>query len=130
MDPDLRKKAEKFPNRPGVYIFKDANGDPLYIGKAKNLRKRVLSYFNPNVPDKIKAMLKEAKQVDCVVVNSENEALLLEANMIFEEKPPYNTLLKETRVYPFIVIVDDTFPYLKLVREKSIAGEYSRLQGS
>ena len=124
MDPDLRKKAEKFPNRPGVYIFKDANGDPLYIGKAKNLRKRVLSYFNPNVPDKIKAMLKEAKQVDCVVVNSENEALLLEANMIFEEKPPYNTLLKETRVYPFIVIVDDTFPYLKLVREKSIAGEY------
>jgi len=124
MDPDLRKKAEKFPNRPGVYIFKDANGDPLYIGKAKNLRKRVLSYFNPNVPDKIKAMLKEAKQVDCVVVNSENEALLLEANMIFEEKPPYNTLLKETRVYPFIVIVDDTFPYLKLVREKSITGEY------
>ena len=124
MDPDLRKKAEKFPNRPGVYIFKDANGDPLYIGKAKNLRKRVLSYFNPNVPDKIKAMLKEARQIDCVVVNSENEALLLEANMIFEEKPPYNTLLKETRVYPFIVIVEDTFPYLKLVREKSIAGEY------
>ena len=121
---NLKEKAEKFPENPGVYVFKDEKGNPLYIGKAKNLRKRVLSYFRSNLPDKIQMMLEEAKDVDCIVVNSENEAFLLEANMIFEEKPPYNTLLKETRVYPFIVLVNDPFPYLKMVREKSIEGEY------
>lgn len=117
------KVKNEFPETPGVYIFK-SSGKIIYIGKAKNLKKRVLSYFNKNAGSKAEKIVNEADELDYIVVNSEREALLLEANLIFKEKPVYNAMLKETRWYPYIFISNEKFPSIKIVREKKEEGEY------
>lgn len=117
------KVKNEFPETPGVYIFKNSS-KVIYIGKAKNLKKRVLSYFSKNAGSKAEKIVNEADELDYIVVNSEKEALLLEANLIFKEKPVYNAMLKETRWYPYIFISNEKFPTIKIVREKKEEGEY------
>jgi len=119
----LEKVKNEFPEAPGVYMFKTSN-EIIYIGKAKNLKKRVMSYFTKNGNSKASKIVEEAEDIDYIVVNSEKEALLLEANLIFKEKPLYNTLLKETKWYPYILITSEKFPSVKVVREKNEEGEY------
>ena len=99
------------PSRPGCYIFRDAKKRPLYVGKAKNLRARVSSYFQSEVPLKIRRLRQQAVDLEFIVTASEWEAFLLENNLIKQFKPRYNTLLKDDKTYPYVKLtVKDRYP--------------------
>jgi excinuclease ABC subunit C len=113
------------PTSPGIYLFKDAQGTPLYIGKAKNIRIRVRSYFKKYTTDwKIESLIKEHSTVDYILTANEHEALLLEAQLVNEHKPRYNVLLKEGQPYLYILVTKDPTPLLELVRNKKKKGLY------
>lgn len=105
-------------NQPGVYQMLDENGAILYIGKARNLKKRLASYFSAQSKDiKTHAMLKHVKNIDITVTHTENEALLLECNLIKKHKPHYNVLFRDDKSYPYILITDDyPFPRIEFYR--------------
>lgn len=109
---------ESIPESPGVYTFLDEKGKILYVGKAINLRKRVASYFNfsEKSPKTIK-MVETAKNIKFIVTTNEKEALLLENNIIKNEKPKFNIRLKDAKSYPFIKITDGEFPKLLITRD-------------
>ncbi len=100
----LHEKVSLLPQQPGVYLFKDASGTILYIGKAKNLRHSVRQYFDQSRKHDAKtiAMLRRAVDVDCIVTDTDVEALLLENNLIKQHQPRYNILLKDDKTYPYI----------------------------
>ncbi len=110
MSIDLEKISNHLPERPGVYQFLDLKQNIIYIGKAKNLKKRVSSYFAKNQSAKTKIMLKKAEGLSYVVVDSEADALLLENNLIKEYQPRYNILLKDDKTFPWICIKKELFP--------------------
>jgi excinuclease ABC subunit C len=98
------------PDRPGVYQFFDTNEKIIYIGKAKNLRKRVTSYFTKNQSGKTLVMLKRADGIRHIIVDYESDALLLENNLIKKHQPRYNILLKDDKTFPWICIKNEPFP--------------------
>jgi excinuclease ABC subunit C len=106
------------PHEPGIYIFKDKSWDVLYIGKAKNLHKRVQQYFTPGSVWK-QEMLHRAASVEYVSVHNESEALYLESNLIKEHQPPFNSLLKWDNSYCFIKIPKEDFPPILITRKRS-----------
>lgn len=113
-------QTSNIPENPGVYLFLGKNGEILYVGKAKNLRNRVSSYFvKTDKPYKIIKMVKQAVDVKFVVTTSESEALLLEATIIKTEQPKYNFRLKDSKSYPYIKITGDNFPKLLITRNTS-----------
>lgn len=98
------------PEKPGIYQFVDAEGIIIYIGKAKNLRKRVASYFSRNQSAKTAVMVRKAQDVNHIVVENESDALLLENNLIKKHQPRYNILLKDDKTFPWICIKNEPFP--------------------
>lgn len=106
----LKSIAVSLPGKPGVYQFIDSAGTILYVGKAKNLKKRVTSYFSKNQSGKTFIMLKKASDLRHIVVDHESDALLLENNLIKEYQPRYNILLKDDKTYPWICIKNERFP--------------------
>ena len=112
-------KLETLPDRPGVYMFKDAGGEILYVGKAKSLRSRVRSYFReagPTHPRTVR-LLERVADFDILSTDSEIEALILEANLVKEHKPRYNVSLKDDKRYPYIkVTTNEPFPRMLVVR--------------
>jgi len=98
------------PDRPGVYQFIDSYGKIIYIGKARNLRKRVTSYFAKNQTGKTTVMLKRAEDIRHMVVDNESDALLLENNLIKKHQPRYNILLKDDKTFPWICIKNEPYP--------------------
>jgi len=112
------------PEEPGVYIFLDKNSKPLYIGKAKNIKKRVKSYFSKNNTLKTTIMVKQAADIKYIVTKNEIEALLLEANLIKNEKPKYNILLKDSKSYPYLEITNHEYPKIKISRNVSPTSKY------
>ena len=105
------------PNEPGVYQYFDSEGVILYVGKAKNLKKRVSSYFNKNHENgKTKVLVKKIASIEHIVVNTETDALLLENNLIKKYQPRYNVLLKDDKTYPWICIKKERFPRIFLTR--------------
>ena len=102
MTDTLDRKLDTLPNRPGVYMFKDAGDEILYIGKAKSLRSRVRGHFSQDPATSIKnrEMLRRAADVDTIVVGSEAEALLLESNLIKTHQPRFDIRLKDDKRYP------------------------------
>ena len=98
------------PSKPGVYQFVDASGTILYVGKAKNLKKRVASYFSRNQLGKTEVMLRRAAGIEHVVVESESDALLLENNLVKKHQPRYNIQLKDDKTFPWICIKSEPFP--------------------
>jgi excinuclease ABC subunit C len=98
------------PEKPGVYQFLDSFGNIIYVGKAKNLKKRVTSYFSRNQSGKTTIMLKRAADLKQIVVDNESDALLLENNLIKRHQPRYNILLKDDKTYPWICIKKESFP--------------------
>ena len=117
---------DRLPKKPGVYFWKDGESNILYIGKAKQLRNRVLSYVRPGAKhgSRIKAMLAKSKILDFVITPTERDALLLEANLISHHKPLYNVLLKNDESYPYIcACIGDEFPEFRIVPRRQIAGE-------
>ncbi len=111
------EKTKEIPNNPGIYIFK-SNGKIIYVGKAKNLKKRISSYFSSRSSEKAKQIVSEANKLEYIMVSNEREALLLEANLIYANKPKFNVLLKDTRVYPYVVFTKDEFPYIEITHDK------------
>lgn len=106
------------PDQPGVYQYYDTDGKLLYIGKAKNLKKRVLSYFNKvdSANAKLRVLVRKIARIEFVVVNSESDALLLENNLIKQYQPKYNILLKDDKTYPWICIKNERFPRIFTTR--------------
>lgn len=109
---DFNKQIELLPNKPGIYKFSNKLNEVIYIGKAKNLKKRVASYFTTNegLSARIKILISHIFQIDYTVVESEQEALLLENSLIKKYQPKYNVLLKDGKTFPFIAIKNERFP--------------------
>lgn len=107
------------PNAAGIYKYYNAEGTLLYIGKAKNIRKRVSSYFTNNkLSHKTRELVKQINSIQVTVVDSEHDALLLENSLIKEFKPKYNIVLKDDKTYPYIVIKNEPFPRVFITRRK------------
>ncbi len=118
--PDLlAQKVAQLPESPGVYLWKDAEGTVLYVGKAKRLRQRVRSYLgvDASYASKTRLMMSQARDLDTIVVATEQESLILEANLIKEHRPRYNILLRDDKSYPYIkVTVQEPFPRVWVTR--------------
>ena len=113
------------PNEPGCYLFKDKSGNVLYVGKAKNLKKRVKQYTQKNdLEQKIRIMISQAKSVDFVVTDNEYEALVLENTLIKRHQPKYNIRLKDAKAHSYILMTNEEFPRIFIVRDKLQDGKY------
>jgi excinuclease ABC subunit C len=114
---ELEIQIKSLPNQPGVYQYYDKNGMILYVGKAKNLKKRVASYFNKTQENgKTRVLVKKIATIKHIVVNTESDALLLENSLIKKYQPRYNVMLKDDKTYPWICIKKERFPRLFLTR--------------
>ncbi len=116
MSVDHKPILSSMPQKPGVYMFIDQSGAVIYVGKAKNLKRRVSSYFVKNQSGKTIVMLRKAVNIKHIVVSSEEDALLLENNMIKEYQPRYNIMLKDDKTYPWICVKNESFPRVFLTR--------------
>lgn len=117
MNPELELQLKTLPSDPGVYRYYDKNGQLLYVGKAKNLKKRVLSYFNKTLSGyRTRIMVGKIHRLETTIVPSEYDALLLENNLIKEHQPFYNVMLKDDKSYPWICIKNEDFPRIFLTR--------------
>jgi excinuclease ABC subunit C len=122
MSIDLLSRAKSLPAQPGVYKFYNDQGELLYVGKAKNLKNRVSSYWQKNkqlTPIKLD-LVKKTSVIDYIVVNNENEALFLETTLIKKQKPPYNIVLKDDKSWQYIAISQDKLPKVFLLRYHDI----------
>lgn len=120
MDIEAFKNIEiNLPNKPGVYRYYDKDNTILYVGKAKNLKKRVASYFQKTDHSaRIKLMVKKINQIEFTIVNSESDAFLLENTLIKQHQPKYNVNLKDGKTYPYIVVKNERFPRIFFTRKK------------
>ena len=117
MNAHIQLQLQTLPNTPGVYQYYDKEGVIIYVGKAKNLKKRVSSYFTKNHEyGKTRVLVKKIAEIKHIVVNSETDALLLENNLIKKYKPRYNILLKDDKSYPWLCIKNERFPRIFLTR--------------
>jgi excinuclease ABC subunit C len=113
----LAQRIRELPDRPGIYVFKDAAGKVLYVGKAKSLRKRAASYLVRDHEARLAAMVAEAADLEFVVTDSEAEALLLENNWIKKKRPRYNVLLRDDKTYPYLKLTtSEEYPRLAFTR--------------
>lgn len=117
MNATIKAKLELLPNNPGCYLHKDKNGTIIYVGKAKNLRNRVRSYFRGSHDTKTERLVSEIVDFEFIVTESNIEALLLEINLIQENMPKYNIMLKDDKSYPFIKITREKYPRLMITRQ-------------
>ncbi len=119
----INRILKELPKDPGVYQYFDSEGQILYVGKAKNLRNRVKSYFNGKQIGKTKVLVSKIADIKIIVLPTETDALLLENNLIKENRPPYNILLKDDKTYPWICIKNEPFPRVfstrKVIRDGS-----------
>lgn len=115
---DLREKAAQLPLLPGVYLYKDAHGATIYVGKAKNLRARVRSYFSDErlADAKTGTLISEARDIDYITVDNNKEALALENNLIKRYKPRFNILLRDDKTYPYIKLTAEKYPRVYVTR--------------
>jgi len=114
----LALQVKVLPNSPGVYQYYDKDEVILYVGKAKNIKKRVNSYFTKNHENgKTRILVKKIASVKHIVVETESDALLLENSLIKKYRPPYNILLKDDKTYPWICIKKEAFPRIFLTRK-------------
>src|SRR6185295_15744563 len=124
--PELIARAlETLPDQPGVYLWKNARGEVLYVGKASSLRSRVRSYFGPDAEDtpEHSALVRQIAQLETIVVPNEAQALLLENNLIKERKPRFNIRLRDDKSYPQIAVtLSEAFPRVLVVRRVTIPG--------
>lgn len=115
----LVEKPQEIPSSPGVYLYKDSSGKIIYVGKARNLRKRVISYFRPDsqLTPKTRAMMSHANSIDFITTSTEKEALLLESSLIKKHKPHYNIVLRDDKQYVlFRIDINQDFPRIEIVR--------------
>lgn len=119
MNPELKKQIEALPDKPGVYQYYNNIDEIIYVGKAKNLKKRVSSYFNKTHDNnKTNVLVKNIRHLKYIVVDTEENALLLENNLIKQYQPRYNVLLKDGKTYPSICITNENFPRVFKTRNR------------
>lgn len=126
----LKSTASSFPDSPGVYLFKNARGTVLYVGKALSLKKRVSSYFNKKSQEspKVRTLVQQAQALEFVLTEDENQALLLESNLIKRHRPRYNVVLRDDKSYPYLKLtVNEDFPRILISRRPS--GDGARYYG-
>ena len=118
--PDIVARVRELPEQPGIYIFRDREGTPLYVGKANSLRKRATSYLKPDLELRLANMMAEARALDFLVAGSQAEALLLENNWIKKRQPRYNIRLRDDKTYPYVKLTLTLTAYPR--RRRSPAG--------
>jgi len=125
---DLLAKIRTLPTAPGVYLYKNAKGEVIYVGKAQNLRARVRNYFSDEAlaDTKTGTLMREAVDIDYIVVDNNKEALALENNLIKQKKPRYNILLRDDKTYPYVKLtLGERFPRVYVTRRlKKDGSEY------
>lgn len=123
-------KIKKIPDKPGVYIFQNGRGTPLYIGRAKSLKSRVSSYFNENIgrvrSPLIGQMIQKTKRIKTIPTDNHLDAFILEAYLIKQNKPTYNSREKDNKSFNFVVITKEPFPRVLIVRGREIDLKYSK----
>ena len=119
MSATLDEKLGRLPDRPGVYLYKDAKAQVIYVGKAASLRSRVRSYFQESRPHDAKtdSLVRQITDLEYIVTDNELEALMLEANLVRKHRPRYNIILRDDKHYPFLKLTtDEEFPRLLVAR--------------
>jgi excinuclease ABC subunit C len=119
---DFSTKLKVLPDAPGCYLMKDEKDQVIYVGKAKNLKKRVKSYFIGAHNEKTTLLVSEIRDFSVVMTNSEHESLILELNLIKEHMPKYNIRLADDKTYPYIELTEERYPRLRVVRKKKPSG--------
>ena len=117
MNLTLQKKLELLPDNPGCYLYKDNIGEIIYVGKAKNLKNRVKSYFTGTHNKKTQTLVSKIEDLEYIIVNSEKEALLLENNLIKKYRPYFNIRLKDDKSYPYLMVTKEEHPRLLMTRK-------------
>ena len=136
MNESIQSTLKTLPHRSGVYLYKDKSNDVIYVGKSKNLKNRVSSYFvSPNTKSrKTLKLLKEINSIDYIITPTEKDALIKEAELILKLRPKYNILIKDVHIYPYIVFSNDDFPYVQINFDPNIEGDkfgpYFNLNGT
>ena len=113
----LKDRIRNLPSECGVYVFKDEKGKVLYVGKAKDIKKRVLSHFSPR-NSKHTLLIEKTRDIEWYLMPSESQALLLEQALIKENSPPFNVMLRDDKSYPYVRITLEKFPSVSIVRPK------------
>ncbi|MBC1562108.1 excinuclease ABC subunit UvrC [Listeria booriae] len=117
MKTELKQKLKTLPERPGCYIYRDRKGEILYIGKSKNLKKRVKSYFTKTQVGKTARLVRHIYDYELIITDSEQEALLLEMTLIMKYQPPYNVMLKDEIRYSYLKITNEENPHLEVTKD-------------
>ncbi|VTX83553.1 excinuclease ABC subunit UvrC [Gemella haemolysans] len=117
MNLTLQKKLELLPDNPGCYLYKDNIGEIIYVGKAKNIKNRVKSYFTGTHNKKTQTLVSKIEDLEYIIVNSEKEALLLENNLIKKYRPYFNIRLKDDKSYPYLMVTKEEHPRLLMTRK-------------
>ena len=131
MNESLKQTLKLLPSLPGCYIYYNKDGEIIYVGKAKILKRRVMSYFNKKHHDsvKVQVLVSQIERMEYIITNTEVEALILESHLIKKHKPRYNILLKDDKKYPYFLITDEDFPRILVVRKKNMNPEKGRYYG-
>ena len=130
MNKVLEETIKLVPAQAGCYIYYDATGEIIYVGKAKNLKRRVYSYFHKQHDSaKTRVLVSQIEKLEYIITDSEVEALILESHLIKKHKPKYNILLKDDKKYPYFLITDEDFPRIQVVRKKNLNPDKGRFYG-
>ena len=130
MNENLKQTLKLLPSLPGCYIYYDKNDEVIYVGKAKILKRRVMSYFNRHHDSvKVNILVSQIEKLEYIITNTEVEALILENHLIKKHKPKYNILLKDDKKYPYFLITDEDFPRISIIRKKNMNPEKGRYYG-
>ena len=130
MNENLKQTLKLLPSLPGCYIYYNKEGEVIYVGKAKILKRRVSSYFNRKHDSvKVNVLVSQIERLEYIITNTEVEALILESHLIKKYKPKYNILLKDDKKYPYFLITDEDFPRITIVRKKNLNPEKGHYYG-
>lgn len=130
MNENLAQTLKCLPDSAGCYLYYDKDGTVIYVGKAKNLKKRIKSYFRKTVDRlKTKILVSHIERLEYILTDSEAEALILESQLIKKYKPKYNILLKDDKKYPYFLITDEDYPRITVVRKKNLNPDKGRYYG-
>ena len=130
MNESLKEIIKLVPEQPGCYLYYNKDGEIIYVGKAKNLKRRVYSYFHKQHDSvKTSVLVSQIDKLEYIITDSEVEALILESHLIKKHKPKYNILLKDDKKYPYFLITDEDFPRIQIVRKKNLNPDKGRFYG-
>ncbi len=131
MNENLKQSLKLLPSLPGCYLYYNKDNEIIYVGKAKILKRRVMSYFNKKHHDsvKVQVLVSQIERLEYIITNTEVEALILESHLIKKHKPKYNILLKDDKKYPYFLVTDEDFPRIQVVRKKNMNPEKGRYYG-